>query len=95
MSDHDAVAVIEAFVVPDRQQRYLALLRSERGRAKARAMLAHFRDLDPSHVRPLPPEHHTAARLTLVLQEKGAPAECYLFAEDAALDGRRVPLRTV
>lgn len=87
-SEH-AFALIRAFVVQDRRERYLALLGSARGRAKLRAALAHFRDLDPRFARSLPPPDQTPARIAALLRARGAPDECVLLAEDEALDGER------
>jgi len=92
MDKDEASMLIRAFVVPDRQERYLALLGSERGRTKVRAALAHFRDLDPRYARAMPANILSAASLAELLGRKGAPAECYLFTEDGALDNRRMPL---
>ena len=85
-------ALIRAFVTPDRQERYLALLASPRGRAKLREKLAHLHDLDPKCCRELPKGIHTPHQIQTVLESKGAPAECVLLAEDAELDGQRLPL---
>lgn len=93
MTDDDhASATIAAFVAPGRRDRYLGLLASERGRARLRAALAHFRDLDARYARAVPPADHTPARLAEVLRGRGAPAACHLLAEDDALDGRTLPL---
>lgn len=92
MEEDEASVLIRAFVAPDRQARYLALLGSARGRAKARAVLAHFRDLDPRYARIVPANDQSAERMAAVLRQKGAPPACYLFAEDATLDDRRMPL---
>src|SRR5829696_1475882 len=87
-----ASATISAFVAPERRERYLGLLASERGRAKLRGALAHFRDLDTRYARAVPPADHAHARLAALLRGRGAPAACYLLAEDAPLDGRSLPL---
>jgi hypothetical protein len=85
-------ALVRAFLAPERQDRYLALLRSARGREKLRARLAHFRDLDRRFARPISPAEHTSASITRLLRARGAPAMCVVLAEDPALDGREVPL---
>src|SRR5258708_1106376 len=87
-----ASALVRAFLTPDRQDRYLALLRSARGRSKLRARLAHFRDLDGRFARPISPSEHTPASIAKLLRSRGAPATCVLLAEDPALDGREFPL---
>jgi len=39
-----------------------------------------------------PSDEQTPSRLAALLRARGAPEECVLLAEDAALDGRRLPL---
>jgi hypothetical protein len=90
-NDH-ASATIAAFVAPERRDRYLGLLASARGRAKMRDALAHFRDLDARYARPVAPADQAPGRLAALLRSRGAPADCYLLAEDAALDGLVLPL---
>ena len=90
--DDEVIMLVRAFVAPDRQARYVSLLKSARGRAKARAALAHFRDLDPRFRHEVPATAQSAASLVALLRRNGAPANCYLFAEDATLDDRRLPL---
>ena len=85
-------AIVRAFIVPERRERYLSLLSSARGREKLRHALAHLRDLDPRCTRELPKGVHTPAQIAALLRAKGAPGECVLLAEDVALDGRRLPL---
>jgi hypothetical protein len=93
MTDQDhAGALIRAFVARDRQARYLELLGSPRGRTKLRAALAHFADLDARTARRLTAADQDAVSIEELLGARGAPAECVLLAEDAALDGRRLPL---
>jgi len=90
-SEHSS-ALIRAFIAPERQERYLGLLTSSRGRDKLRARLAHLRDLDQRFVSSPPSDEQTPSRLAALLRARGAPEECVLLAEDAALDGRRLPL---
>ncbi|HJU69001.1 MAG TPA: hypothetical protein VJ650_12255 [Gemmatimonadaceae bacterium] len=48
------------FLLPARRDRFRKLLISERGRAKLRSQLAHFRDLDPKVCEHIPPSHQSA-----------------------------------
>jgi hypothetical protein len=89
--DHE-VALVQAFIAPERRERYLGLLASARGREKLRRALAHFHDLDTRCTYELPAGVNTPAEIALLLRGKGAPAECTLLAEDAALDARHLPL---
>jgi hypothetical protein len=93
MIEHEhAAALIGAFILAERRERYLTLLTSARGRAKLRAALAHFRDLEPRTARPVPAAQQTPRGVASLLRAHGAPAECVLLAEDAALDGQRLAL---
>jgi hypothetical protein len=90
-SEH-AAAVIRAFVAPERQERLLGLLASERGRDKLRRALAHFGALDGRFARRLPGADQTPAGIGRLLRARGAPPDCVLLAEDGALDGRAMLL---
>jgi hypothetical protein len=85
-------ALIRAFVRTERQPRLLSLLGSPKGRAKLRAALPHFSDLDPRYARRVPPAEQQAGAIEALLRRLGAPALCQLLAEDAQLDGREMPL---
>jgi hypothetical protein len=88
----DTSALIRAFVAPERQARMLGLIGSARGRAKIRKSLAHYRDLDPRFASEIPKGEHTPEAIGRRLRARGAGATCTLLAEDAALDGRAMPL---
>ncbi len=87
-------ALIRAFVREKRQSRLLALLRSSKGRAKLRAGLAHFPDLDPRFAQQVPPAQQEPRALEILLRGRGAPDVCHLVSESAELDGREMPLRS-
>ena len=90
MTDH-AAGLMRAFVAPDRQDRYLSLLRSARGRSKLRDRLAHFRDLDPRYATRVAGAHGADAICSLLVA-RGAPSTCYVLSEDSAVDDREMPL---
>jgi hypothetical protein len=85
-------ALVRAFIAPARRERYLGLLGSARGREKLRRAIAHCHDLDSRFAHALPGGVHAPTEIAALLRAKGAPTECVLLAEDAALDGRCVPL---
>jgi hypothetical protein len=97
--DPDAAAELRAdqlalaqFLVPNRRDRFRKLLVSERGRAKLRAQLAHFRDLNPRVCERIPPSQQSAAAIEALLVTRGAPSLCVVVAENVSLDGQRMPL---
>src|SRR5690348_17021034 len=87
-----AVTLIQAFVRPDRQDRYIKLLATAKGRAKFRSTLAHFRDLDLRHARRVVPSNLDVPAISKELKGRGAPGECYLLSESVELDGQTLPL---
>ncbi len=83
---------IRAFVVPDRRDRFLKLLATQRGRKKLTAQFAHFYDLDPRFSHLLPPPDHSVDAIYQHLAANGASDTCYVMG-DSELDGRVVDLR--
>jgi hypothetical protein len=65
---------------------------SAKGRAKLRAGLAHFHDLDPRYAHPLPADVHTPTEIASLLRSHGAPPTCYVLSEESGIDGRELPL---
>ena len=90
-SDH-AAALIDAFVLTGRRDRYRNLLKSPKLRAKLRAALAHCRDLDPRCKRSISPSDQDASGIAALLRSRAAPDSCYLLSESPQLDGRVLPL---
>jgi hypothetical protein len=92
VSTEHAAALLAPFIAPERRARFLTLLGSARGRAKLRAALAHFRDLDPDCVRAVPASAQDAGAIAALLRARGAPERCYVLSEDKELDGRELRL---
>ncbi len=91
MVEHEE-SLIRAFVRPERRPRLLELLGSSKGRARLRASLAHFRDLDVRFAHLVTPSNHSAREIEVILRAKGAPDTCHVLSESRALDGRAMPL---
>jgi len=87
-----AAAVIRAFVAPERQERLLGLIASDRGRDKLRRQLAHFAALDVRFAQRITATEQTPADILRLLRANGAPPTCVLLAEDRVLDGRELLL---
>lgn len=83
-------ALIEAFIIPARQERYLHLLARPKRRKDILAELAHFKHLDMRWTVPVP--HGRAKDIAQFLKSTGAPDLCYAISEAAELDGMEVPL---
>jgi hypothetical protein len=84
--------LIRRFVVPTKRRRMLEFLANPRKRPRITASLAHFRDLDPRWVVPVPPTQHFPAHLERLLRRLGAGDSCYVISENRELDARRLPL---
>ncbi|MDQ2773328.1 MAG: hypothetical protein M3Y57_00120 [Acidobacteriota bacterium] len=79
-------AFVENFITPVKRERWLELLRTEKGRRKLRASLADFTEFDPATVVPLPPKQQHASSIFQVLTGLGAPTTCYLISENSEWD---------
>jgi len=86
-------SVVGTFVSRQRQDRYLELLKSARGRAKVRKKLAHFDDFDPRFVVGIPISKQTAALIEQLLVSLGAPRRCSVFSELEERDSSDITLR--
>ena len=85
-------ALIRAFIVKRKQDRFVEMLSNPRHRRKATSSLAHFRDLDPRYMVAILPDAHTPEHLGASLRQRGAPDDCHVVSENRELDGKRLPL---
>ena len=83
---------IRSFIVPEKRDRYLELLGSEKGRKKLRAGLYHCRDIDQRFARLLSSEDQNSTNVERILKSKGASESCYLLSAENDLDGREMSL---
>ncbi len=85
-------ALIRAFILPERQSRYLELLLNPKRRKDITKALAHFKHLDMRFVAAIPSTHHLAPGIISLLRSKGAGETCYVISEDDELDGKQMVL---
>lgn len=85
-------ALIRAFFLPDRQQRYLEILAKPKRRRDITREFDHFKHLDPRRIVCIPPHKQHAADIFRILKEKGAPETCYGFSDWPEVDGKVLPL---
>ncbi len=90
-AEHET-ALIRAFVVPKRRDRFLSFLRTPKGRNKLLAALAHFKALDDRYAHLVPSQKQTAASIEAMLRRKGAPDTCHIVSERSRIDGCDMPL---
>lgn len=88
----NAASLLSAFIQPERRERYLALLTSNRGRRKLREKLAHLRDLDARFAHRIPPAAQSSAEIGRLLKSRGAPDMCYVVSENAEIDDHELAL---
>jgi hypothetical protein len=60
-------AVVRAFIIPVRQERYLEFLESPKKRTKFIAQLAHFKHLDPKFAVGIPGNQQNPSSLLILL----------------------------
>ena len=87
-SEHER-ALVQSFILPDRQERYLELLAKPERRRDITKTLAHFKHLDMRFATKPP---HTTRDIVTVLLAKGAPETCHVISEDSDLDGKEISL---
>jgi hypothetical protein len=85
-------ALVKAFILPVRQERYLDFLKSPKKRAKFLAQLSHFKHLNPKFLVRIPRNQQNPTSLVKLLAGKGAGPNCWVMSEDSALDGKEMEL---
>jgi hypothetical protein len=90
-------AVVRAFVVKERRERFLDLLPNPKQRHKITESLAHPNPawFDSRCVRSIPPAHRGAEAIAKLLHAKGAGKSCWVISEDSRFDGRELELDSV
>ena len=81
-------AIVRAFIIPEKRDRYLTLLGKKKRRPKVLDALNHFRDLDQRYCISL----HSSTDVVAALRDRGAPEKCYLISAIRELDGREMSL---
>jgi hypothetical protein len=92
MSTKHEPELIRAFVGRAHRDRYLSLLANPRKRGIILRRLAHGGDLDPRFIHRVPDADQTPERIQRMLVSRDAPERCFVVSENAALDGRELPL---
>ena len=77
--------LIKSFVIKERQERYLNLIATEKGRKKFRTYVAHFKDLNITYCLPLNKLRTHSEFLSLLKSEK-AFDPCYIISENSNYD---------
>jgi len=87
-------STIRAFIVKERRDRWLDLLRNPRRRRTITAELAHpnLAWFDSRFVQAIPPNQRNASGIGTLLRAKGAKNQCWAISEDGTLDGKELVL---
>jgi hypothetical protein len=85
--------IIKTFVTKERQQRYINLISTKKGRAKFRLYIAHFQDIDKHFCSLLTPSIKIPNNLLDLLKSKGAPDICYIISENSKYDQKELQLQ--
>jgi hypothetical protein len=85
-------ALIRAFILPTRRERYVECLAKPKKRARFRAELAHFKALNPQFIVDIPASQRRCSSILKLLTTKGAGAKCWVISENAEMDGQELDL---
>ena len=88
MQSHEE-ALVDAFIIPAKRQRYKELLGNPRRRAKILNGLNHCSDFDPRYATEIP----STTDVFALLRSRGAPEFCYIISDVKELDGKTMPLQ--
>jgi hypothetical protein len=85
-------AMVKAFIVTRRQQRWLDFLAKPKRREDILHTLPHLKDLNERFLLRIPAPQSASVILEM-LQQRGAPEQCYVVSESTELDARTLPLK--
>jgi len=85
-------ALVRAFIIPKRQERYLELLAKPKRRYDATCEFAHFKHLDMRFAVPIPPSQQSSSGISRILRSKGAGDFCHVVSEYSGIDGKEMSL---
>ena len=89
--DHET-AFVQAFIVADKRERYLAKLASHRHRQKFLDRLNHCPDIDFAFATRVSSGEQKAAQIEKILRSHGAPDTCHLISDNSKWDQKDLPL---
>ena len=86
-------AFVQAFILPDKQARYLAKLSSRKHRGGFLDRLNHHLDFDPAFATQVPAADQWAQKIEATLRSRGAPDTCHVISTNTEWDNLDMPLR--
>jgi len=87
-------AIVRAFIIPVRQERYLGFLKTPKNRKKFIDQLPHFKHLNLEFVVDVRGAQSSASGIYDLLKAKGAGDKCWIMSENSELDGKELKLQT-
>ncbi len=93
MDTNQEAAFVRAFIVPEKQERYLFFLANPKRRRKILGTLYHTLSVVGSRTTRITGSEHFPEPLEAMLKRKGAGPTCYLISPNSSLDQREMPLR--
>ncbi len=85
-------AFVKAFIIREKQPRYLELLASPKRRSRFLDRLSHALDFNPVFAIHVAPSAQTAEIIAGLLRQKGAPDTCSVISTQEEWDGREMAL---
>lgn len=82
-------ALVDAFIVPAKRERYKGFLANRKRRGKLLDGLNHCSDFDPRYATEIPSKTDVFA----LLRSRGAPESCHVISDVKELDGKTMPLQ--
>ena len=80
------------FIISDKSERYLSMLKSKKGRKKLLNGFYHLRDLEEKYATEVKPNEQWAENIQALLKAKGSPDICYIVSTNRNIDGKELPL---
>ncbi len=94
MNIHEELFV-KNFIVPQKRERYLSMLSSQKMRKKILENLYHLNDLDERFMIRVPNDKQQTQNIYGLLKEKKSPDICYFISTDSEIDGKELDLLEV
>lgn len=93
MNQEQEQAFVQAFIVPEKRERYCQLLSSSKRRGKILSEFYHHLDTVPTRTTAIANRDHNSNAVEKQLRQKGAGSTCYLISPEHDLDQQEMLLR--
>src|SRR5690349_848983 len=94
MSIHEE-EFVKNFIVPQKRERCLSMLASQKTRKKILKNFYHLNDLDDRYMTAVPADKQRAQDVYALLKAKKSPDRCYVISTDREIDGKELNLLEV